>query len=634
MLVLGIHSKGLTVGATEKALAGATSLSEEERTVEISEDCLVAYVGVEREDEANLASVSRQLAESLRHRAGLLGLGHVVLYPYVHLTDDPASGTAAQRALAGAHELLSPDLEVTEIPFGWYKSFSLACTGHPLSEYSARFSPEEEEPTPRPPALREGSEFVRWICVDRDGMEYEVTPETYRDAGIFRSKDAAYELLERFVANEIGSSPDTVEARAPDHIRYMRDHELIDYCDISEKGHLKWYPRGVLIKQLLTDRAREIARVWGAFEMANPLVIKGDSNLVGQLMGEFHERDYRVDGGRGTCYLRYASDPGAFPFMQKVRFTHRQAPLRVYEEASCFRNEQEGEVSGLRRVRAFSMTDMHSACASEGQAREEFRHLSLLFADLVTTLIARDRWVLGWEGTVEFYESYRDYLIEIGRALGVPAFFKLMPRMSHYYAMKNEFQSITADGASVQVSTVQWDVKDGPRFDIGYVSDTGEKVPCPVIIHASSFGSIERSLCALLENVAVDSRKGIPPMLPYWLSPTQVRVVPVSEPYLDHALLLAERISGLPARCDVDDRDETVGRRIRQAEADWVPYTIVVGEREVAGDSLPVRIRETRSQQSVSLSDLQSELGEKQRDLPFRPLPTRQRVSENPGFYG
>ncbi len=122
--------------------------------------------------------------------------------------------------------------------------------------------------------------------------------------------------------------------------------------------------------------------------------------------------------------------------MQKVRFSHRQAPLKVYEETSCFRNEQEGEVSGLRRTRAFTMTDTHAACASEKQALQEFRHLSLLFADLVTNLIARDRWVLGWEGTVEFYERYRTYLIDIGRSMGVPAFFKLMPRMSHYYAIR------------------------------------------------------------------------------------------------------------------------------------------------------------------------------------------------------
>ena len=102
---------------------------------------------------------------------------------------------------------------------------------------------------------------------------------------------------------------------------------------------------------------------------------------------------------------------------------------------------------------------MHAACISEPQARHEFEHLSLMFAGLMNDFIAGDRWILGWEGTVEFYEQYREYLINIGRKIGVPAFFKLMDTMSHYYTMKNEFQSIAEDGSNIQVSTVQWDIK-------------------------------------------------------------------------------------------------------------------------------------------------------------------------------
>ena len=107
------------------------------------------------------------------------------------------------------------------------------------------------------------------------------------------------------------------------------------------------------------------------------------------------------------------------------------------------------------------------------------------------------RWVLGWEGTIDFYEQNKDWLLDIGKELKVPAFFKLMQNMSHYYAIKNEYQFINQDTSNVQVSTVQWDIKDGKRFDIGYTDENEELHPCPVIIHASSFGSIEprRSGC-------------------------------------------------------------------------------------------------------------------------------------------
>jgi threonyl-tRNA synthetase len=351
-------------------------------------------------------------------------------------------------------------------------------------------------------------------------------------------------------------------------------------------------------------------------------------------MGEFHERDYRVDGGRGVCYLRYASDPLAFPFMQRVRFSHRQTPLKVYEEATCFRNEQEGEVSGLKRVRHFTMTDMHAACADVEEARREFEALCFRFADLMNDVVAGDRWVLGWEGTESFFEQHREWLVGLGVRLGVPAFFKLAPRMSHYYAVKNEYQAITEDLSNVQVSTVQWDVKDGERFGIGYVGEDGREHPCPVIIHASSFGSIERTLCAILENVALDEGEGKPPMLPLWLAPTQVRIIPVSEEHLEFGMDLCRRLSGQRIRTDVDDRDETVGKKVRSGEREWIPYLLVVGDRERSSGMLSVRVRADGSQKEMAPEALAGLVAEQTEGMPFRPLPLPVRLTERPIFCG
>jgi threonyl-tRNA synthetase len=368
--------------------------------------------------------------------------------------------------------------------------------------------------------------------------------------------------------------------------------------------------------------------------MKNPLVIRGDDNLVGQLMGEFHERDYVVDGGRGKCYLRYASDPLAFPFMQKVRFSYKQSPLRVYEQASCFRNEQQGEVSGLKRVRNFLMTDMHAACASIDEAKREFEWLCGRFAILMNDVIAKGRWVLGWEGTVEFYERNKEWLLGIGRSIGAAAFFKLMPEMSHYYAIKNEFQAICEDGSNVQVSTVQWDVKDGPRFDIGYIDENGAKQPCPVILHASSFGSIERALCAILENIAIDVASGQVPMYPLWLAPTQVRILPVSSEHVPAAVELCDLLASRSIRVDVDDRDGTVGRKIRDGEKEWVPYMVVLGEKEVQSGRLSVRIRADANQQDMAADDIVQAIHSRIGNVPFRPLPLPKLLSRRPIFGG
>ncbi len=477
---------------------------------------------------------------------------------------------------------------------------------------------------------RKNSEFVRFLVVDLDGNIYDISKNDFKTCPVFSESSLSYQLLEKFVTNELGKSGG--KGGSPKHIEYMQKHDLLDYCDVSEKGHHKWLPKGLLIQKLLLAYAENLARDWGAFEMKNPIIIRGSHNVVGELMGEFHERDYRVDGGRGICYLRYASDPLAFPFMQKVQFNHRQSPLKVYEEAACFRNEQQGEVSGLKRVRNFMMTDMHAACASIHEAQEEFEQLCNIFADLMNNVIASKRWVLGWEGTEEFFQKNKEWLISIGKKIGIPAFFKLMPKMSHYYAIKNEFQAITEDNANVQISTVQWDIKDGERFNIGYIDEAGRKHPCPVIIHASSFGSIERTLCAILENIAVDEANGKIPMFPLWLAPTQVRIIPVSKNHLDLAVNICEQISKNKIRVDVDDIRETVGKKIRQAAREWIPYVAVVGDKEAKSGQLVIRERGNDNIQNFDIDGLAGHIGTAIKHLPFRPLPLPNRVSQRPIF--
>ncbi len=629
MKILGIHTKYFNFQSREKAMEGAEVISYGKHSID--RECLVMFISVEKEDEKSPISVAEQLVSDTVKRSENLGVKSVVIYPYVHLTENPASPAVALKVLDEIEKQLSGKVELFRAPFGWYKSFEISCLGHPLSEWSGRYFPGKD--TKKDEELkRKCSEFIGYLIADLKGNIYEVSPENFRDCPVFSEKEEIYSLLKQFVSNELSSKSQSDSV--PKHIGYMKKHELIDYCDVSEKGHYKWYPKGLLIQKLIMDYSGKLAVDWGAFEMKNPIVIRGDHNVVGELMGEFHERDYRVDGGRGIAYLRYASDPLAFPFMQKVRFSFKQTPLKVYEEATCFRNEQDGEVSGLKRVRNFMMTDMHAACATVEQAREEFEILCLKFASLMNDIIAPGRWVLGWEGTEDFFEEHKEWLVNIGNKMKVPAFFKLMKHMSHYYAMKNEYQTITEDGSNIQVSTVQWDVKDGERFNIGYVNEEGKKIPCPVIIHASSFGSIERTLCSLLENIAINEKSGIVPMFPLWLSPTQVRIIPVSEEYLPFASELCDKIKGHNIRVDIDDRGETVGKSIRNGEQEWIPYLLVAGEKEKSSGLVTVRQREDRSQKIMSPEDFINMVKSRAGNMPFRPLPLPVLLSRRPVFYG
>ncbi len=637
MRTLGIHTKSFRFEAREKATAAAERLEAHDQPVTIDRECLVVFVSVEKGDEKSPESVAEQLAADTLKRSEQLNVKTVIVYPYVHLTENPAAARISLKVLKAIETRLSESVEVIRSPFGWYKAFDISCLGHPLSEWSGRYLPGKEAVKPVAKEVEEApkrkpSEFSRYILVDHEGKTFDVTPSTFADCPIFNNQQPVYALLRQFVTNELTGGVKT--EGIPRHITYMREHELVDYCEVSEKGHYKWYPKGLLMQKLILDYAGRLAHEWGASEMKNPILIRGDNNVVGELMGEFFERDYQVDGGRGICYLRYASDPLGFPFMQNVRFTYKQSPLKVYEEATCFRNEQEGEVSGLKRVRNFMMTDMHAACSSIEEARREYEILCLKFAELMNDIIASGRWVLGWEGTSDFFDENRDWLISIGTKIGVPAFFKLMPQMSHYYAIKNEYQSITQDKANIQISTVQWDVKDGERFNIGYIDEQGHKHPCPVIIHASSFGSIERTLCTILENIAIDADQGRKPMFPLWLAPTQARLIPVSRDYNEFAVSLCDTLSRRHIRADVDDRDDTVGKKIRNGETEWTPYLLVVGKKEQQSGMLTVRSREDDSQRQMSVEEFVELVRKKTEVMPFRPLPVPRLVSKRPIFFG
>lgn len=479
------------------------------------------------------------------------------------------------------------------------------------------------------------SKFHRFILMDVDGKAYEISPRDWKKCPIFKKKGEVYRLLRIFVRNELEGNPPKGK---PKHIELMRKLELVDYCPESDVGHMKWYPNGVLMFDLMMDYAlQKIALPWGAFKMKNPMLFRESIKEISQLMGEFHERDYKIEEEGEKFVLRFAADPGGFPFMQKVLFSYRQMPVKNYEEAICFRKEQKGECVGLRRVRNFHMTDMHAFCTDEKQAKEEFEKLCRMFKELMDKVIAENNWVLGWEIVESYYNDWEDWFKKIVKDLKIPAFFKLMKKMTHYYAFKNEYQAIGADEANVQISTVQYDVKDGERFDISYVGDDGKRHPC-IILHASSFGSIERALYAMLEKAAKDESNGKAPILPLWLSPEQARLIPVStEKHMKKAEEIAEKLEQANIRVGIDDRNLTVPKKIYEAKMRWIPRIIAIGDKELKSDKLPAVIREKSGvkeeyRKTMSLKELIEDINSECQEMPFRPMYLPREISKRPVF--
>jgi threonyl-tRNA synthetase len=302
-------------------------------------------------------------------------------------------------------------------------------------------------------------------------------------------------------------------------------------------------------------------------------------------------------------------------------------PLRVYEMSTySFRREQRGEVTGLKRLRAFTMPDMHTATADMEGAREELMRQAELA--LQTSEDLGINYEPAIRMTREFFEENREWVGEVVAGFDKPALVEVIPERHHYWSAKIDFAAIDGLGRPIENPTVQVDVESAERFAIEY--HTGEEAHHPPILHYSPSGGIERVLAALLEETATMDT----PRLPTWLSPTQVRFIPVSPEHVDHCDELVAALADDDVRADVDERDESVGKRIARAETDWVPYYVVVGDREVEGDELGVNVRKTGEEREMTFDELVATVEEDLGDLPRRKRYLPAHVSDRPNFTG
>lgn len=627
MRLLMIHADRFSFEVTGKTRdaesnAGTSAIND---SAQIKE-ALVAFITAEKRDESGALDVAKQAATHIRATAEKVGASRVMVYPYAHLSSDLAKPRIASEIVDKVFEQLhlNQDLETHRAPFGYYKAFEIACKGHPLSELAMTIFPED---------VREGE------AGSDSGSESQAlsAERTLHSEWRIYQPDGSYVLAEDFdfskheglrnlFAYEREGS--RVAEDAPPHIKLMREHELVDYEPASDAGNLRWYPKGLVVKRLLEQQVTGMVVDYGAMEVETPIMYDYGHPALSKYLQRFPARQYTLKSDDKELFLRFAACFGQYMIQHDMVTSHHHLPVRLYELTHfSFRREQGGEVAGLRRLRAFTMPDMHSLVSDVEMAKDEFlKQVSLCL-----------RWLddIGLEcvPAIRFVRSFLDqnpgFIEDLMRTLGRPALIEIWDERFFYFVAKFEMNFIDTARKAACLSTVQIDVENTERFDINYVGGDGAKHH-PLLLHTSVSGSLDRNVYAILESQAMRMRRGEKAAWPVWLAPIQVRLVPVTDGHIEGAMRLAEQ---LPFRVDVDDRDIKLGKKIRDAEKEWVPYTLVVGERELSGGALTVRPR-TGDQLEMQLDAFVGMLTAETAGKPWRSANTPRLLSRRPIFVG
>ena len=396
-----------------------------------------------------------------------------------------------------------------------------------------------------------------------------------------------------------------------------RDHKKLGpelglfYLDpVVGKGLPMFLPKGALIKRELEKFILDVETKWGYQHVHTPDLANLDLYKKSGHYPHYKDSMYApITIDDEEYMLRPMTCPHHFQmFLHKPR-SYRELPMRIAELAQLYRYEQSGELMGLQRVRTFCLADAHIMCASEEQAVEEAQKALDLIEHVAGVLglkLDEDyhyRLSLGNRDDTEKYyddpaawEKSETLLREAMKSRGCN--FVEAEDEAAFYGPKIDVQMKNANGKEDTAFTVQYDFCMPVRFDLKYIGEDGQEHPI-FVIHRSSIGAIERIMAFLIEKYAG--------AFPLWLAPEQVRVLPVSEAQHEYAKKVHEELKAVGLRAELDDSNESLGKKIRNAKQEKLPYFIVIGDKEVEAKNVTLESRSGESN-TMSLNEVANKL--------------------------
>ncbi|MBM4237849.1 MAG: threonine--tRNA ligase, partial [Euryarchaeota archaeon] len=503
-------------------------------------------------------------------------------------------------------------LEVKRAPFGWYKAFRISCKGHPLSELSRQIVGEEERP-------QLGGE-ERYIILTPEGEE--VSPDDFSGGN---------ECFEVMVEKEAMKKEGQLTGE-PRYLRLCRKFG-IQWEPMSDVGHMAFNPIGALIFDLVADYSSKVVNDLGipVYTIKGTNMFSLDEGPVREHAKLFGDRLYVIEGEKKDFVMRYAACHQQFAMMRNWNISYRNLPYGAFEVADSYRLEQSGETMLCFRTRRMNMPDLHVICPDLEGAKEWFERLDSRIYEEAASL-GRDYEMLVNFSSWQAYEDNKDMLLRLLKDHGKPALLHFYPEgINYYWTVNIEYHILDDTRRAREIGTVQIDIGNAERFGITFADEKGRKV-YPVILHTAIIGTIERYLYMLFDTAVQAEAKGSVGSLPVWVAPEQVRILTVADAHLERAREIASKIEEAGIRVGLDDRSETVGKKVRDAKQDWVSYVIVIGDKELASDALNVYDRKVNKNVEMDLEALVLKVRGEIGDRPFRPLYMPKEMSKRIAF--
>jgi threonyl-tRNA synthetase len=618
--ILQLHSNYIEYRPIQKEIELAEPARKETQRLE---EIVVLFTAVEEGDDPTVAN---QAIKEVKDFLTKLRANRVLIYPYAHLSSSLAKPATALKVIKAMEKTAEEKgIETFRAPFGWNKQFTISVKGHPLAEQSRTIVPGEGAKAEKLSEALRAEETLKstWYILQPDDALTPVKRFDFRE----------HETLEKLASYEISKMRASREM--PPHIKLMRKLELTDYEPGSDPGNLRWYPKGRLVKSLIEQFVTGTMAEYGAMEVETPVMYDADHPSVSDYLDRFPARQYIIKSEDKDLFLRFAACFGQFLMLHDTQISYRQLPLRIYELTRySFRREKSGEVTGLRRQRAFTMPDCHALCADLEQAKKEFiTRFKLCMQVLQGLQLGKQNYELAIRFAKDFYKENGAFVHSLVKLFGKPVLIEMLDEKAFYWVLKWEFNFVDNQEKASALSTDQIDVENAYRYDITYIDEGGQKRH-PLILHCSPSGGVERCVYALLEKAYMEQKEGSVPILPLWLAPTQVRLIPISDKFVASAEKIGQRIDKHPIRVDFDDRSLTMQRKVREAETEWINYILVIGPKEVESGVLSVRDRLAGKIVKMKLDELIHTILKTTEGKPFNPLPLPKKLSQRPQFYG